>query len=175
MTRIEKTIEVDAPIEQCYKVWTDFENFPRFMKNIESIRQKGAPNVWQWKVKGPGGNTMTWDMQVDGMKHRNNIISWHTIRNADVVHSGAITLKGRDKNRTCVSLVVEFVPPPGQESQWAGGDNQYPAQTAMETLNRFKQLVESGVAAVGRSGAATKSTGQQRGGTIAPEDIPYSI
>ena len=39
MSRIEKTIHIEAPIEDVYAQWTQFEEFPRFMDGVESVVQ----------------------------------------------------------------------------------------------------------------------------------------
>jgi hypothetical protein len=36
---IERTIEVQVPIETAYNQWTQFEEFPRFMEGVEEVRQ----------------------------------------------------------------------------------------------------------------------------------------
>ena len=36
---IEDSIEVDVPVRTAYDQWTQFEDFPKFMKDVESVRQ----------------------------------------------------------------------------------------------------------------------------------------
>src|SRR3954466_10636616 len=38
-TKVEKSIEVDAPVRSAYNQWTQFEEFPRFMGGVESVTQ----------------------------------------------------------------------------------------------------------------------------------------
>ena len=38
-TKVEKTIEVDQPIDVVYGQWTQFEEFPEFMGGVESVTQ----------------------------------------------------------------------------------------------------------------------------------------
>ena len=53
MATIEKSIEVDVPVRQAYNQWTQFEDFPRFMKGVESIEQLDATHLhWKTKVGG---------------------------------------------------------------------------------------------------------------------------
>jgi uncharacterized membrane protein len=54
----------------------NYENFPRFMSNIEEIRNLGNGQS-HWVVKGPAGTTVEWDatlMQVIP----NEMIAWRT-------------------------------------------------------------------------------------------------
>ena len=39
--RVHETIEVEAPVEDVYSYWSNFENFPSFMSNIEEVRMTG--------------------------------------------------------------------------------------------------------------------------------------
>ena len=63
MAHVIKEIVVDAPVEQVYNSWQNFENFPRFMENIESI-QKTGPDTTHWKMCGPMGMAVEWDAKI---------------------------------------------------------------------------------------------------------------
>ncbi len=39
METIEKCIDVNVPVSTVYNQWTQFEEFPRFMENIESVNR----------------------------------------------------------------------------------------------------------------------------------------
>ena len=39
MGKIQALIEVNVPISTAYNQWTQFEEFPRFMDGIESVKQ----------------------------------------------------------------------------------------------------------------------------------------
>ena len=36
--RVHETIEVEAPVEDVFHYWSNFENFSSFMSNIEEVR-----------------------------------------------------------------------------------------------------------------------------------------
>jgi uncharacterized membrane protein len=174
MGRVEQSLEVNVPIEECYRTLTHFEDFPKFMKNVESIRQKGGPNVWQWQVKGPEGHVLTWDLEIMGMRHRNNIISWQTIRDADIAHSGAVTLKSIDSNRTRIDFVLQYNEEVGSMAELGGLDPQFINNSVRENLEGLKNMLEqkAGVSAGGGGGVGGQ---EQQERVIAPDDIPYSI
>ena len=39
MGEIKKSIEVEVPVSTAYNQWTQFEEFPQFMENVESVTQ----------------------------------------------------------------------------------------------------------------------------------------
>jgi uncharacterized membrane protein len=105
--RVEHTIEIDRSLEQVYDALFHIENYPDFIPNLR-IEHKGDEDVWQWTLQGP--QEIAWDMKMDGFRHENRSISWHTIRMADVAHNGAITLEPLDENKTRLHFVVEYEP-----------------------------------------------------------------
>ena len=38
-TKVEKSIQVDVPVNQAYNQWTQFEDFPHFMGGVREVRQ----------------------------------------------------------------------------------------------------------------------------------------
>ena len=39
METIEKSIDINVPVRTAYNQWTQFEEFPRFMEGVESVKQ----------------------------------------------------------------------------------------------------------------------------------------
>jgi uncharacterized membrane protein len=145
MSRIDTSIAINAPIEKCYKTLMHFEEYPRFISNLRSIRRKGDRDVWQWQLSRGSEEPLAWDVELDGSKHQHHIISWHTVRDSDVAHSGAITLQSRNGNRTELRLVVEYTPytlvsPAEKDIE----------QRIKQCLQSFKMHIEQG-AAIGQA------------------------
>ena len=64
MGRIEKSIEVDAPVATVYNQWTQFEEFPRFMDGVEEVRQLDAKRLhWRASIHG---RRVEWDAAKNG-------------------------------------------------------------------------------------------------------------
>ena len=38
-SKVEKSIEVEAPLQRVYNQWTQFEQFPQFMAGVEQVKQ----------------------------------------------------------------------------------------------------------------------------------------
>lgn len=66
MKRVNESIEVAAPKEDVFAYWSNFENFPEFMDNIEEIRMTGE-DTSHWKVKGPLGVSVEFDARTTVM------------------------------------------------------------------------------------------------------------
>ena len=57
--QVTSTIIVKADIGRAYSAWENFENFPAFMEDIQSVENRGN-GVSHWKMKGPLGVMIEW-------------------------------------------------------------------------------------------------------------------
>lgn len=153
MARMKMSIEINAPIEDVYRRWLDFDRYGEFIPKLISIQRKGDPNVWHWKVRGPKENVLEWDLAMDQVHHGNQVISWHTVRNADIVHSGAITMERlQEGHATRVNIVIDYTQPTGKAENFSPTCDRYVADTVQESLEKLKMLIETQIAQVaGRS------------------------
>ena len=62
MSRIEKKIVVDAPLDDVYAQWTQFEAFPEFMEGVVEVRQLDDKRL-HWKAK-IAGKEKEWDAEI---------------------------------------------------------------------------------------------------------------
>jgi uncharacterized membrane protein len=132
--RIEKDITVNAPVEQVYSLWTDFENFPSFMKHVDSVKKTGEDTL-HWKAQ-LGPITKEWDAKIQGLVP-NRTVTWRSTTGAD--NAGAVTMSQRG-HITEVHVVIEYDP------TWFEtlGDivTQTTSRSVEEDLERFKRLAE---------------------------------
>ena len=56
---IQKTITVGAPIERVWALWSNFENFPRFMGHLRQVTRLDDTRS-RWTAVGPAGTTVEW-------------------------------------------------------------------------------------------------------------------
>lgn len=141
MGTVTKSIVVDAPIAQVFAFWKNFENFPRFMENIEAIQVVGQ-DITHWKAKGPLGTAIEWDAKTTYVEE-NKKIAWQTIDGQIETH-GAVTFKENGENQTEVTVGLEYQPPGGVLGEAVAKLFSDPEDQLTEDLNRFKQVAESG-------------------------------
>src|SRR5690349_18261968 len=130
--RVEKELAVNAPVDEVYQLWTDFENFPRFMKHVESVRGTGG-DTYHWKARF-GPRTVEWDAKVVGQVP-NRSVTWRSTSGAE--NAGAVNLAAQG-NVTLMQVVIEYHP------SWFEGlvatVSGEMARAVEDDLDRFKEL-----------------------------------
>lgn len=144
LTRVQKTLTVNRPVEEVYSFWRDFENFPRFMRHVESVRVSDDRRS-HWRARGPAGLTVDWDAEITS-ERANELIAWRSVEGSQITNSGRVTFRPAPGNRgTEVRVEIEYRPPAGTLGRaiaWMFGEE--PAQQVREDMRRFKQLMETG-------------------------------
>ncbi len=142
MQRVEKSIRVAAPVEEVYRFWRDFQNFPRFMENVEDVRLTGD-RMSHWKLKGPMGASVEYDAELTE-DEPNKSIGWNS-RGGSLESTGNVTFTPTGDN-TLVHVVMQWYDPPaGPVGEAASRMLQNPDKMLEEDLQRFKDLVEGRV------------------------------
>ncbi|HEY0848011.1 MAG TPA: SRPBCC family protein [Noviherbaspirillum sp.] len=142
--RLEKSLIINRSPEECYRFWHDFENFPRFMKHLESVRITGD-NRMRWKAKGPAGLTVEWDAELLS-DEPGQYLAWRSLQHADVDNAGTVRFEDAPGGRgTIVRVQMHYRPPGGAAgSLVAKLFGEEPSQQIDEDLRRFKWLIETG-------------------------------
>jgi uncharacterized membrane protein len=146
---IEKTIRIDADPEQVFDLFTNYENFPRFMSNVVQVRDLGERRA-QWVVKGPAGTELSWNavLTEHSRPHR---LAWESEAGADVAQSGSLLFEAIPGG-TRVTVRMSYRQPAGAEghamAELLGKD---PRRRMDQGLAHMKSLVERG--AIGKAGA----------------------
>ncbi len=144
MYKITRKIEVNAPVEVCYQIWTNFEAFPRFMHKLISVTPvAGQENLWHWEMKGPlNSKNVSWDAVVD-MMIPNKIISWHSINGQNVDTSGSVNFQPLGPNQTKVEVSMSYAAPGGLLGEFVAELVENPRDMLEEDLENFKRFAES--------------------------------
>jgi len=80
--KVERNVLINRPVHEVYQFWRNFDNLPRFMQHVKSVRVIDDKKS-HWVVDGPAGKDVEWDAEiieeVPGER-----IAWRSIGNADV-------------------------------------------------------------------------------------------
>ena len=136
MATIEESIEVKVPIRTAYDQWTQFEEFPRFMAGVESVRQLDDTHL-HW-VADIGGVKREWDAEITE-QHPDERVAWRATDGAE--NAGVVTFHHIDPTTTKVMLQLDF-DPEGIVEQ-AGDKLGFVERRAEGDLARFKDFIEA--------------------------------
>lgn len=140
--KVHKAINIDAPIDEVYQFWRNFENFPLFMNHVKEV--SAEDDLSTWKVAGPAGSTVEFQAQIT-RDVPNELIAWETLPDSQVHHSGFVRFDENWDDGTRVSVQLSYVPPAGAlghaVAQLFGVD---PRQAMNEDMVRLKSLLEEG-------------------------------
>jgi uncharacterized membrane protein len=140
--RVNKAINIFAPIDEVYQFWRNFENFPLFMNHVKQITTQRE--VSNWKVAGPVGSTVEFQSRVT-QDIPNDTIAWETLPDSQVRSAGFVRFDENRDGSTRVTVQMNYLPPAGVAghavAQLFGVD---PRQAMHDDLIRLKTLLEEG-------------------------------
>ncbi|MBW4637367.1 MAG: SRPBCC family protein [Gloeocapsa sp. UFS-A4-WI-NPMV-4B04] len=100
-------VEVDAPIDHVWNLWSDLEQMPRWMKWIDSVKiSEDDPELSRWKLD-TGGLEFSWQSRLQKVIPQ-QIIQWESIDG--LPNRGAIRFYDR-KGSSIVRLTVAYAIP----------------------------------------------------------------
>ena len=155
--KVEKSLTITKSPEELYRFWRDFENLPRFMGHLESVRVTGERRS-HWRAKAPAGRTVEWDAEIVDDRP-NELIAWRSLDGADVPNSGVVRFGPAPGGRgTEVKVELEYTPPGGAVGATiATLFGEEPTRQVAEDLRVLKQVLETGE--VVRSDATLEGSG----------------
>jgi uncharacterized membrane protein len=144
--QIKRHVIVQKAPPTLFAFWRNFENLPRFMGRLDSVRM-ADDKASHWVVKGPAGARVEWDARIIN-ERENELISWESVGESDVRHAGSVQFRPLAGERgTDVTVTLRYQPPAGRLGATVAkllGDD--PSEQIAEDLNRFKRLMETGQA-----------------------------
>jgi uncharacterized membrane protein len=138
---IQKTLYIEAPLDQVYAFWSNYENFPLFMSHVREVEDLGDGRS-HWSVSGPGGVPIEWNATLI-QQTPNEVIAWRSEAGSMLENAGIIRFVSSGTG-TRVDLRFCYHPPAGGAGQAVaellGSD---PRGKLNEDLGRMKALLES--------------------------------
>jgi uncharacterized membrane protein len=136
METIEKSIDIDVPARTAYNQWTQFEEFPRFMQGVESVRQLDDTRL-HW-VANVAGERKEWEARITE-QIPDQRIAWRS-EGGDFT-AGAVSFQPLDANRTRVTVRLHYEPHGIMEK--LGDMLGVVSQRVEGDLERFKDFIEA--------------------------------
>lgn len=162
--KIEKSVTVNRPVDEVYRFWRQLENLPRFMQHLERVEMRPDGRS-HWVARSFGDLMLEWDAEITH-EQENELIGWHTVRDADIENFGSVRFKPAPGDRgTEVRVTIAYYPPAGAVGAAAGRLlNRMTAQQIKEELRRFKEVMEAGEVprTEPQPAGGRRSRGQQR-------------
>ena len=140
---IEKTINIAAPVEEVFELWTRHETFPQFMSKVREVRKTGE-GKYHWVVAGPAGVSVEWDAEITRIVP-NQLIAFKSLPGSAVEQRGLVHFTPTSDGDTCVDIKMSYNPPAGAIGHLVamlfGAD---PKVEMDEDLMRMKSFIETG-------------------------------
>lgn len=140
---VTKTINVAAPVDEVYALWSSPSAFPQFMKNVKEVRE-GADGHMYWKVRGPVRTTLGFDTEIT-RQEPNQSIAWTTSPGSLIQHGGRVTFEPTSEAETRVSVRISYNPVFGLTghtvAKFLGRD---PKRQLDQDLLRLQSYLETG-------------------------------
>lgn len=141
--KFEHVVTVGRPAAECYALWRNPENLPRFMSHVESVERMSDTSA-RWRLRLPGAGAVTLTAQVIN-DLPNELIAWKSTEDSTIATAGSVHFRPSAGGRgTDVRLVMEAEPPGGGSMPKGLAKLLGKAPDAMlrEDLQRFKQVAE---------------------------------
>lgn len=138
------TVAINCSPHEAYSFWHNFDNLPRFMSHLESVKRTEG-NRSEWVAIGPAGYRIRWTAETIEDRE-DECLSWHSLPGSDIENSGSVVFRpGPGGRGTLLTVRLEYTPPAGPLGHVVAkllGKN--PQFTVREDLRHFKSLMETG-------------------------------
>jgi uncharacterized membrane protein len=135
MAFIDREIEVAADIRDVYALWVAFEDFPKFMAEVERVDLVQA-DATHW-VAVVEDEVVEWDADI--VQHElETLVKWEAV---DGRETGEVKFEKRGDDRTAVQYKLEF-----DAGVWDRDENEvleWMEGRVENALEAFKALVEA--------------------------------
>ena len=135
MSRFEESIKVAVPVRVAYNQWTQFEDFPKFMDGVKSVKQLDDRTLfWTASV---AGKEKQWEATITDQTPDTRI-AWKSTDGAE--NAGAVLFNPVGPTETEVTLRIDAEPEGPIES--AGDALGFLKRRVHGDLEKFKETIE---------------------------------
>jgi uncharacterized membrane protein len=136
MSTIEKSIELNVPVQTAYNQWTQFEEFPKFMEGVKQVTQIDDKRL-QWKAT-IAGKDEEWKAEITE-QIPDQRIAW--TGKGGAMNAGIVTFSPVSEATSKLMLQMEYLPSGAVEK--AGDAMGLVTRRVEGDLRRFKTFIES--------------------------------
>jgi len=138
---LETMVAIGAPVDAVWDLWSNFENFPRFMTHLADVRKIDEGHS-HWVAHGPAGVPVEWDAVVTDWVPQ-QFIGWTSLEASPVRSSGQVRFRRTGDRITEMDVRLVLAVPGGGVGQsitsLLGAD---PERALHDDLGRLKSLLE---------------------------------
>lgn len=139
---VEKTIHVNAPVEEVFAYWRNLENLPQWMSHVREVRYQGGDR-YHWAVDGPAGMPVEWDSELLNVVE-NQEMTWRSVDGSQVEHTGRVRFSP-EAGGTRVHVHMRYMPPGGALGHIVAKAFGVDPKTEMnDDLGRMRSAIEQG-------------------------------
>jgi uncharacterized protein YndB with AHSA1/START domain len=128
-------VDISLPVRTVYNQWTQFEQFPEFMDNVDAITQLDDTTL-RWRATIAGA-TREWTAKITEQTPDQRV-AWKSVDGTK--NAGAVTFHALDDNTTRVVLQLEVDPEGFLET--VADKLGFVASQAKQDLKNFKRFIE---------------------------------
>jgi len=140
---VAHSVTILRPQEELFQFWRRFENLPRIMPHLISVKEIDG-NRSQWVAHGLTG-PIEWEAEIIN-ERPGELIAWKSCDGAEVATAGSVHFKSAPGGRgTEVNVVMDYIPPAGKLGHgiaWLAGRDA--ESQIREDLRAFKRIMEAG-------------------------------
>jgi uncharacterized membrane protein len=145
---VQKSITIDAPIDEVFAWLVAWERWPHWMSHVRQVRAlAGSGAVGErthWVVDGPAGARVEWDAETTRFVPP-VLVAWRTVEGGPVAHAGTIRLVPTSLVGTRLDLRMTYNPIAGAAGHIVAMLLQRdPKRQLDDDLARLKTTIETG-------------------------------
>lgn len=145
--QVQRATTINRPRDELFRIWRNFENLPRFMSHLKSVRltQSDGRKRWHWVANAPLGKSIEWDSEVI-QEVENEYLAWRSLPGSPVESRGSVSFSDAPGGRgTVVTVSMQYHPLAGSMgAAFAKLFGEEPSQQVRDDLRQFKQMMETG-------------------------------
>jgi uncharacterized membrane protein/osmotically-inducible protein OsmY len=154
---VQKAIEVEAPVDGVFKIWSDLESFPRIMAHVREVKK--SDGLYHWTIGGPAGMSVSWDAEITEYVP-GKVIAWRSVPGSLLRNAGTVRFEGTPDGGTRIDVRISYNPPGGELGRaFAYLLGAHPKHLLDDDMARFKSSVEK---REGEQGVEQGEQGEQR-------------